>query len=202
MESDPRSIPVMTLSLKQKLTPVLTGTLILMVITVACFFYFNRFFSKPIQIKDIKIDASAALKLNVLKQISKKNGVTEWELEASSATLLKDEDKAVLLDVSVVFYTKENKRVHLSSEKGILNTQTHDMIFSDNVVVRYETSVLRTDKLHYKKKEHIIYSQNHVELERKDSVVEADSMTTRLNENMTILTGHVKGRFSENFDVR
>lgn len=202
MEGDPRPIPVMTPALKQKLIPVLTGVLILIIITVACFVYFDRFFSKPVQIKDIKIDASAALKLNVLKQISKKNGITEWELEASSATLLKNEDKAVLLDVSVIFYTKAHKRVHLSSEKGILHTKTHDMIFSDTVVVQYETSVLRTDKLHYKKKEHIIYSHDPVVLERKDSIVEADSMTTRLNENVTILKGHVKGRFSENFKIQ
>ena len=76
------------------------------------------------------------------------------------------------------------------------------MIFSENVIVRYETSVLRTDKLHYNKKEHIIYSNTHVKLEKEDSVIEADSMTTRLNDNYTILKGRVKGTFSENFDIQ
>ena len=192
----------MTQSLKQKLTIPLIGLLIVMIIIIIGFFYFNKFFSKPVQFHDVKIDTKAALKLNVLKQISKKNGIKEWELKAASATLLKDEDKAVLIDVSIIFFTKDNKKVHLTSGKGLLNTKTHDMIFSENVIVRYETSVLRTDKLHYNKKEHIIYSNTHVKLEKEDSVIEADSMTTRLNDNYTILKGRVKGTFSENFDIQ
>ena len=100
-----------------------------------------------------------------------------------------------------IFFTKDKKKIHLTSEKGILDTKTHNMIFSDNVVVMYETSVLRTDKLHYNKKEHIITSDTHVTLEKENSVIEADSMTTDLDNNMTILKGHVRGTFSENFNI-
>jgi len=192
----------MTKSLKQKLTLPLIGLLIVIMIIISVFFYFNKFLSKPIQFHDVKIDTNAALKLNVLKQISKKNGIKEWELKASSATLLKDEDKAVLIDVSILFFTKDNKKIHLTSQKGVMNTKTHDMIFSDNVIITYETFVLKTDKLHYNKKEHIISSNTQVRLEKEDSVIEADSMTTRLNENITILKGHVRGKFSENFDIQ
>lgn len=192
----------MTKSLKQKMTAPLIGLLIVIIIIISGFVYFNNYFSKPIQFHDIKIDTKASFKLNILKQISKKNGIKEWELEASSATLLKDEEKAVLLEVSVSFFTKDNKRVHLTSQKGILNTKTHDMTFSDNVKVAYETFFLVTDKLHYNKKEHIIYSNTHVRLEKKDSIIEADSMITKLNESITILKGHVRGNFSENFDIQ
>jgi lipopolysaccharide export system protein LptC len=192
----------MKTSFKRKLTLPLIGILILMIIIIIGFFYFNKRLSSPLQLQDIKIDTKAALKLNVLKQISKKNGIKEWELKASSATLLKDENKAVLMDVSVIFFSKDDKRVHLTSKKGIMNTKTHDMVFSDNVVVTYETSVLRTDKLHYKKKEHIIYTNTHVKLEKENSVIEADSMTTKLNENITILKGHVRGNFNENFYIQ
>jgi len=192
----------MTKSLKQKLTIPLIGMLIVIIIIISAFFYFNTFFSKPVQIHDIKIDTKSALTLNVLKQISKKNGITEWELEAASASLLKNEDKAILIDVSVIFFSNNNKKIHLTSKKGVMNTKTHDMTFSDNVVVTYETSILRTDKLHYNKKEHIIYSNTHVRLEKEVSVIEADAMTTELNENITILKGHVRGDFSENFDIQ
>jgi lipopolysaccharide export system protein LptC len=183
------------------MTIPLVGLLILIVIIIICFFYFNKLPTTPLEIHDIKIDTKAALKLNVLKQISKKNGIKEWELKAASASLLKDEDKAILIDVSITFFTKDNKKVHLTSEKGVLNTKTHDMVFSDNVVVRHETSFLRTDKLHYNKKEHIITSNTHVMLEKENSVIEADSMTIDLNKNMTILKGHVKGTFSEYFNT-
>jgi LPS export ABC transporter protein LptC len=192
----------MTKSIKKKITYPLIGLLVLIILIISGFFYVDKFLSQPIEIKNIKIDTNASLKLNILKQISKKNGIKEWELEAASATLLKNENKAVLVDVSVIFYTKEDKKVHLESKKGVMNTKSHDMTFSDNVVVTYENSVLRTDKLHYKKKEHIIYSKTHVMLEKKDSIIEADSMTTSLNDNFTTLEGHVKGRFSENFDIK
>jgi len=192
----------MTKPFKKKLTIPLMGLLILIIITISVFLYFDKFLSKPLQIKDVKIDTKAALKLNVLKQISKKNGIKEWALNAASATLLKDEDKAVLIDISIIFYTKDNKEVHLTSQKGILNTKTHDMFFSDNVVVTHDTSVMKTDKLHYNKKEHIIHSDTHVMLEKNGSVIIADSMTTRLNDNNIILKGHVKGTFSEDFNIQ
>ena len=191
----------MTKPLKQKLTYPLIGLLILILMIITIFFVFNKFLSKSPEIKNLKIDTKAALKLNVLQQVSKKNGIKEWELKAASATLLKNEDKAILIDVSIIFFTKTDKKINLQSEKGIINTSTHDMIFSDNVVVRYGTSTLKTDKLHYNKKKHIIYSETHVSLTKNDTVISADSMETRLNDNHTILQGHVKGIFHENFNL-
>ncbi len=192
----------MTKSLKQKLTIPLILLLLMILIIIVSFFYLNKFLSEPLEFRDVKIDTKAALKLNTIKQISKKNGIKEWELKASSATLLKDEDQAVLIDVSIFFFTNDKKKIHLTSQKGIMDTKTKDMVFSDNVSVTYETFGLITDKLHYNKKKHIIYSNSQVRLEKGDSVIEADSMTTKLNENITILKGHVRGIFSENFNIR
>jgi LPS export ABC transporter protein LptC len=192
----------MTQRSKKRFTWPLMGLLLLIILIIWGFLYFDKITSIPIKIDNIKIDTKAALKLNILNQISKKNGITEWELTASSATLLKKENRAELEDVSIFFYTKDNKKVHLKSKRGVLNTKTHDMVFSDDVIVTFETSVLRTDKLQYKKKEHIIHTDLHITLEKADSIIEADSMTTLLNESTTILEGHVKGNFSENFDIK
>ena len=191
----------MNKSSRKKLIFPLMGLLICILLGLGIFFYVDTLLNTPITLGKIDIDSEAALKLNVLEQISKKNGVTEWKLKASSATLLKKEDKAILKDVDVIFYTKNNTKVHLTSEEGILNTLTHDMTFSRNVIVRHETSTLRTEKLHYEKKPHIIRSDVHVTLEDGKSVIEADSMVTKLNRNRTTLQGHVKGKFSENFNI-
>ncbi len=191
----------MTRTLKQRLTLPLIGLMIGIILLIFGFFWVNQWLSQPIEVGSIDIDTQSALKLNVLEQISKKNGITEWALKASSATLLKDQDKAILKDVVITFFTREKTEVRLTSRDGVLNTQTHDMTFSGDVVVTHETYVLRTDQLHYRKKEHIIYTNDHVRLEKADSVIDADSMITRLNENETVLTGHVRGTFSENFDV-
>jgi len=191
----------MTKPFKQRMTYPLIGFLLLITTIIGTLFYFDRFVSQPVQVEELKIDTEAALKLNILKQISKKNGITEWELEAASATLFKNENRAVLINVSVTFFTKESKKVFLKAKKGDLNTRTHDMTLSDSVVINYENSTLSTDKLHYNKKKHMIYSNAHVKLTREGSVIEADSMTIKLDDNYTVLKGHVKGKFHENFNV-
>lgn len=185
----------------KKLTLPLVGILVLLFAIVTGYMLIDRFMNKPVEIKDIQIDTKAALKLNILKQISKKNGITEWELTADSATLLNNEKKAVLIDVSVIFYTQDKKKVLLTSKEGVLNTKTHDMTFTGNVIVTYEGAVLRTDQLQYNKKEHIIFSNVRVRLDKQDSNIEADSMTSYLNTGTVILKGHVKGQFSENFKI-
>ena len=189
-------------SIKRRITYVLAGLLIFMVIAVSGFLLLDRFLSGKIKVNDIKIDSAAALKLNLLKQVSKKNGVTEWELTAKSASLLKDEDKAILDEVTVFFFAKEKKKIELTSDAGTLNTKTHDMSFSGNVVVTYATALMKTDKLHYDKKEHIIRSDARVRLEKDGSFIEADSMVIHLNKNRIIFEGHVLGSFNENFNIQ
>jgi LPS export ABC transporter protein LptC len=194
-------IPVMSISNKKKVLYPLIGALVCSLMGVGIYFYINAALNTPLTIQDINVDSGAALKLNLLEQVSKKNGITEWKLKASSATLLKKENKAILKDVDVIFYTQQNTKIYLTSDEGILNTQTHDMHFLKNVVVRHETYTLRTDQLHYEKKPHIIRSNVHVTLEDRESIIEADSMVTQLNQNKTILKGHVKGKFSEKFNI-
>lgn len=191
----------MSISNKKKILYPLIGLFISILLGLGIFFYINAALNTSLTIEDISIDSKAALKLNLLEQVSKKNGITEWKLKASSATLLKEEDRAILKDVDVIFYTPKKTKVYLTADEGILNTRTHDMSFLKNVIVRHETYTLRTDKLHYEKKPHIIRSNVHVTLEDRESIIEADSMVTRLNENKTILKGHVKGKFSESFNI-
>mgnify|MGYP001545908697 CR=1 FL=1 len=187
---------------KQRLTYLLAAGLVLAIFILGGYILQDRFWSAPVEIKNVSIDPEAALKLNIIKQISKKNGITEWELNAESATLLKDKHKAVLKTVTVIFFTRDKKKVRLTARTGSLDTKTHDMTFFDDVVVAYEDAVLRTDKLQYNKKGHIIRSDAHVRLERGRSVIEADSMETRLSDSTIILNGHVKGSFSEDFKIQ
>ncbi|OGR53194.1 MAG: LPS export ABC transporter periplasmic protein LptC [Desulfobacula sp. RIFOXYB2_FULL_45_6] len=189
-------------SVKQKFTFLLIGLLIIMIVAALGFLLFDKLLSGNLKVNDIKIDSTAALKLNLLKQISKKNGITEWELTAKSASLLKDQDKAVLEEVSVFFFAKEQKKVEMTSNTGILNIKTNDMTFSDNVVVTYVTAILRTDKLHYDRKGHIIRSDAHVRLEKNGSFIEADSMIIYLNDNRIIFEGHILGSFNEKFNIQ
>lgn len=183
---------------KKKLILPLTLLLSLMLAGLCAYYYINHLLSTPIKIENIEVDDKAALKLNALEQISKKNGITEWKLKASSAALLKDLHKAVLKDVNIVFYTKQNTQVLLTAAQGELDTETHDMIFSKNIIVRYQNCTLTSETLHYAKKPHIIRSDSRVTVDDAESVIKADSMEIQLNQDLIILKGHVEGRFSEN----
>ncbi|WP_321493154.1 LPS export ABC transporter periplasmic protein LptC [uncultured Desulfobacter sp.] len=164
---------------------------------VGGYYYINHLLSKSIKLENIEIDDKAALKLNVFEQISKKNGITEWKLKASSATLLKDRNKALLKDVDIFFYTDQNTQVHLTAATGEFDTQTHDMTFSQQVVVQYQQYTLTSETLHYAKKMHIIRSDSEVTVDDKDSIIKADTMEIALNQDLIILKGHVEGQFSE-----
>ena len=183
---------------KKKLIRPLVLFLGLILAGLGAYYYINHLLTTPITLENIEVDDKAVLKLNVLEQISKKNGITEWKLKANSATLLKDQNKAVLKDVTIIFYTKQNTQVHLTANTGELDTKTHDMTFSKNVVLRHQHYTLTSETLHYAKKPHIIRSDSRITIDNADSIIEADSMKVLLNQDMIILKGHVEGRFSEN----
>jgi len=183
---------------KKKLILPLVLLLSLILAGLGAYYYINHLLSTPIKLENIEVDDKAALKLNALEQISKKNGITEWKLKASSATLLKDRNKAVLKDVDIVFYTKQNTQVLLTAARGELDTKAHDMTFSGNFIVRYQHYTLTSETLHYAKKPHIIRSDSRVTINDGNSVIKADSMEILLNQDQIVLKGHVEGQFSEN----
>ena len=164
------------------------------------------FFSKisrknPVSIKNIDIDSKAVMKLSQLEQVSKKNGITEWELNADTATLLSEKDQAILQNVRVIFYTKDQQKITLTAQKGVLYTQAKDMDFSDNVILTYGDYVMNTDRLHYKKKLHIIQSDAPIQLKNKDSKIVSDQMKLYLKTGVLVFDGHVKGWFSDTFKL-
>lgn len=183
---------------KKKLILPLLLLLVFIIAGLGVYYYINYLLTTPITLEEIEVDDTAALKLNLIEQISKKNGITEWKLKASSATLLKDRNKAVLKDVNIIFYTKQNTQVHLTASSGELDTKTHDMTFSKNVIIRYQRYTLRSETLHYAKKPHIIRSDSRITVNDEDSVIKADSMEILLGQDLIILKGHVEGQFSEN----
>ncbi|MBF0241675.1 MAG: LPS export ABC transporter periplasmic protein LptC [Desulfamplus sp.] len=147
--------------------------------------------------KDVKIDLNAALALNQIQHTSTKNGVKEWRLEATSAKLLKNQSKALITDISLIFFLKDGLNIYVTAKEGYLNTNSNDIDLSDNVVVKYADSILTTDQLHYNKKIHIIYSNEHVTVTNNGSLLKSDSMKFDLNNNRLELKGNVYAILSE-----
>lgn len=179
---------------------ILVLILLAIVAALGGFYFKQRLFSGKLVIENIAIDSGTSLSLNKMHQTSTRNNVKEWTLDASSARLLKDQNKALMNDVKVVFFTGKAEEVLLESARGTLDTETHDMTFTDSVVVTFNNYTLKTGELHYDKKRHIVYSAVHVTLMDSKSTLEADTMEIDLNNTTIRLGGNVKGRFSETSD--
>ncbi len=165
------------------------------VVALLSLYLVNRITQTPPVIQNINIDSKTLVSLGVMRQTSTRNGVKEWTLEAASAKILKREHLAVLTDVSVHFFLAGGDEIHLTSRAGTLDTELHDMTFSDTVVVRHQDQVLETDRLQYEKKRHIIYSLNPVVLTSPSVTMTADELTLDLNTHVVRLTGNFKGFF-------
>lgn len=171
-----------------------------MIAGLAGLYFSERLASVRRVAKEIKIDSDASLVLNSMQHTSTKNGVKEWTLEATSAKVLKNEAKAILMDISILFFLKNGGQVDVNATRGYINTKESNIDLFDNVVVKYGGSIMKTDQLHYDRKSHIIYSNAHVTVTNKNSVLKSDTMKIDLNNNTLALKGNVYAILSDSLD--
>jgi lipopolysaccharide export system protein LptC len=179
--------------------PLFCILVVILLIIITMVFYKTKGGINP-EFQNIEIDSSADIFLNNFKQTSKTNGVKEWSLKADSAKIINAQNLALLKNVTVIIFTKNNMQIELKAQNGKLNTKTHDIELSEQVIVNYEDAFLKTDKLHYEKKRHIIYSDGQVEIEKENSTITADLLFADLKDSTLKLEGNVKGIFIEAFD--
>lgn len=136
--------------------------------------------------------------LGKVSHTATRDGVKEWSLEAESAQILEEENRVVLSQLSVVFFTKEGE-VFLTARKGLLQTDTKDIEVTGNVVVKNEGYRLESEKLQYERRRHVLLTNEPVEITGESSRLTADSMAFDLRTNKTYFKGNVEGVFSESF---
>lgn len=135
------------------------------------------------------------ISINKIHHTATRKGEKEWTLEARSADIVHSKKKAVLEDVSVIFFLKDGTKVYLTAEHGILKYKSNDIEVEGNVVINNENYKLKTEKLKYKHKSRIIFSKVPVEISGGASRLTADSITFDLNTKKTFLIGNVYGIF-------
>ncbi len=184
-----------------KLKLPLISILIILLLLIGTLIFFKTRVPIDLSFKNIDIDSSADILLNNFIQTSKTNGIKDWALKAASAKIMNTKNLAVLEDVVVTIFTKDNKEIQITADNGRLNTKTHDIELSDKIFIEFEDASLKTDKLHYKKKSHIIYSDGQVEITKESSIIQADSLIVDLNDSTLKLEGNIKGKFFEAIDI-
>lgn len=179
--------------------PLFCILLALLILISALVFFKTKALVNP-SFKNIDIDSSADIFLNNFKHTSKTNGIKDWALKAASAKIINAQHLALLKNVSITIFTENNTEVQITAENGKLDTETYDVELSDKVIINYEGTFLKTDKLHYRKKSHIIYSEGKVEIKKESSVIQADSLVADLKNSTLKLEGNIKGIFIETID--
>jgi len=183
----------------KKLSIILLIVILLAIGTVVTVFIGYRQVSNAPELLLSSIKDGANLSLGKIRQTATRDGKKEWSLEAGSASYIENENKAVLKDLFITYYLKDNKEVYLNADQGILNTETNDIEFSGNVVVRNEEYKLKTEKLNYQHERRFISSDVPVHILGDDADVTANSLTYDLNANKIVLTGNVVATISRNF---
>lgn len=161
-------------------------------VTIAIFIGYRYISKKPEKVIPLVLDGSS-ISIGKIHQTSTKNGVVEWSLEASSASYSEDKKEASFENLSVTFFTKDNMKIYLTADKGILKTESSDIEINGNITVKNEDYVLKTGKINYNNEKRIIFSDVPVEITGKSLNLLANSMTIDIDTNKAVLRGNVEG---------
>ena len=169
-------------------------------VTVAVFIGYRYISKKPEKAIPLVLDGSS-ISIEKIHQTSTKNGVVEWSLDANSASYNEVKKEAVFEDLSVTFFTKDNLKIHLTADKGILKTESSNIEIIGNITVKNEDYVLKTGKINYDNEKRIIFSKVPVEISGKSLNLVAGSMTIDLNTNKAELSGKVEGIIGDDISL-
>lgn len=145
--------------------------------------------------------SKANISIGKAHQTATRNGRKEWSLDAASADYMDKNSQAIFRDLSVTFYLKDETKVYITANQGILKTDSNDMEIYGNVVVRNKDYQLRCENLYYKHDKRIIFSKVPVNITGNSFELAADSMSLNLNTNKALFEGKVRGTFSEQFTL-
>ena len=131
----------------KKLKIFLLAVILLAVGMIVSVFIGYRQVSNAPELLLSSIKEGANLSLGKIRQTATRDGKKEWSLEADSANYMEAENKVDLKNLSVIYYLEDNREVYLEADRGILQTDTNDIEFSGNVVIRNEPYQMKTEHL-------------------------------------------------------
>ena len=127
-------------------------------------------------------DSKADLKLDRVHYTETREGVKEWELEATSAQYFEGESTVLFDKVKATFFGKEGQTYTLVGEKGKFHPQTKDMEIFDGV--RLESGdgyQMRTRSLKYQAGKRELSTADPVEIEGPQLRVEGTGLIVHLD---------------------
>ena len=145
--------------------------------------------------------SKANISIGKAHQTATRNGRKEWSLDAASADYMDKNSQAIFKDLSVTFYRKDESKVYITANQGILKTDSNDMEIYGNVVIKNKDYQLTCENLYYNHDKRIIFSKVPVNISGNSFELVADSMSLNLNTDKALFEGKVKGTFSDQFTL-
>lgn len=140
---------------------------------------------------------NANISIGGIHQTSSKNGITEWRLDAGSASYFDDGKQLVLRSISAIFYYEGDREIRLASERGTMNADSKNINVRENVVISSENYNMKAETVRYDHNRKMFTSELPVTFTGPEFVMSADSMTLDITSNKIVLKGNVNGAFSE-----
>ncbi|MBW2179643.1 MAG: LPS export ABC transporter periplasmic protein LptC [Deltaproteobacteria bacterium] len=184
-----------TAKINSKTIRIILISVIIVTVSLIIGYYIGKrhTFSGPEEfISSIKNDAS--ISIDTVHQETTRDGKKEWSLDASSVQYLIQKKRAIFNDLSAIYFLKGNKKIYLTANKGILNTESNDIEILGNVVVKNDDYKLNTEILFYDHEKRKIFSRAPVKIFDGSSTLMAKSMSIDLNTNNLTFSG-VRGEF-------
>lgn len=178
---------------------LLIGLMVVVAGTLAAVFVQYRRMVNRVDTLLLPEESGATLSLQRLSHTATRDGIKEWRLDAGSARFIDSEKRAILKDLSVIFYPKDGKPISVTADEGILKTDSNDIEASGNVVIKREDYRIDTDSIRYEHGRRMFHARQPVKISAGSFDLAADAMSFELDTQKTRLEGHVRGTIHESF---
>ena len=159
---------------------------------IAVFMEYRRLSGNPEEILS-DIAPNAELTIRNLRHTATREGYTEWQLNAEEAQYSGDNKTAHLRNLAVTFFQEDGGEIHMSADRGQLDTETNNLIIEGNIRIRGDEILMTTEQLHYGHQQRIIRTESPVELSGEKIRLTADRMRYNIPKRRISFEGHVHG---------
>ncbi|MEZ4576810.1 MAG: LPS export ABC transporter periplasmic protein LptC [Desulfobacterales bacterium] len=160
-------------------------------------FYEHRAAIKNVAPPTLPEKTEADLSINHFQHVATEKRNKTWTLEAASARLYSARNIAELKDISVIFYRENNQNISMTANSGELNTQTHNMALSGDIIALMPPYRLTTERLNYDHHSRIIATQTPTEIKGDAQWFKADTLEYNIDSQIIRCSGNVEGAFIE-----
>jgi len=167
---------------------------------IAVFMEYRRLTGNPEELLS-DVAPNAELTIRNLNHTATREGFTEWRLSAEEAQYRGDERIAQLKGLTVIFFLEDGEEVHLSAERGQLDTESNNLIIEGNVRIRQGPLMMTTEQLRYGHQNRVIRTESPVEVSGEKMNLTADRMKYEIINRRIFFEGNVYGTLHGNFSI-